>query len=39
VAASQPLVREASIVCGGAGCNVVQTKPVKHRKLQWLGHG
>jgi predicted ABC-type sugar transport system permease subunit len=39
VAASHPLVRVASIVCGGAGCNVVQTKPLKHRKLQWLGHG
>jgi hypothetical protein len=38
-AASQAPVREASIVCGGVGCNVVQTKGVKHRKLQWLGHG
>ena len=37
--APHALVRTASIVCGGAGCNVVQTKTVKHRKLQWLGHG
>lgn len=37
--APQALMREASIVCGGVGCNVVQTKAVKHRKLQWLGHG
>lgn len=37
--APQALMREASIVCGGVGCNVVQTKGVKHRKLQWLGHG
>jgi hypothetical protein len=38
-AAPNGLIREASIVCGGNGCNVVQTKGVKQRKLQWLGHG
>ena len=32
-------IRVASIVCGSNGCGVVQTKAVKHRKLQWLGHG
>jgi hypothetical protein len=39
MAAPHALLRTASIVCGGSGCNVVQTKPLKHRKLQWLGHG
>jgi hypothetical protein len=34
-----PAIREAAIVCGGAGCNVVQTKGTKQRKLIWLGHG
>lgn len=38
-AALHALVREAAVVCGGSGCNVVQTKQVKQRKLQWLGHG
>jgi len=37
--ASDSLVREASILCGSNGCNVVQTKGAKQRKLQWLGHG
>jgi hypothetical protein len=32
-------IRMASIVCGSNGCGVVQTKALKHRKLQWLGHG
>jgi hypothetical protein len=38
-AAPDALVREAAILCGGNGCNVVQTKGAKQRKLQWLGHG
>ncbi|HUC50583.1 MAG TPA: hypothetical protein VMA30_14470 [Xanthobacteraceae bacterium] len=38
-AAPHALVRMASVVCGGSGCNVVQTKGPKGRKLQWLGHG
>lgn len=33
------LIREATIVCGGNGCNSVQTKAPKHRKFQTLGHG
>ena len=37
--ASATLLREASILCGSNGCNVVQTKGTKQRKLQWLGHG
>ncbi len=37
--APHAVVRTSSIVCGGVGCNVVQTKAVKQRKLQWLGHG
>jgi hypothetical protein len=36
--AAHAQLRVASIVCGGNGCNVVQTKGLKHRKLQWLGH-
>lgn len=32
-------VRVAAIVCGGVGCNVVQTKGSKQKKLIWLGHG
>jgi hypothetical protein len=39
VSAPDALVREASILCGGNGCNVVQTKPTNKKKLQWLGHG
>ena len=39
VTAPDAFVREASILCGGNGCNVVQTKPTKKKKLQWLGHG
>jgi hypothetical protein len=39
-AATTPFIREAAVVCGGGnGCNVVQTKGGKQRKLQWLGHG
>jgi hypothetical protein len=39
-AATTTLIREAAVVCGGGnGCNVVQTKGSKQRKLQWLGHG
>lgn len=38
-AASQPLVREASIVCGGTGCNAVHTKSQKKRKFKPLGNG
>ena len=33
------LVREAAIVCGGNGCNSVQTKAQKRRKFLTLGHG
>ena len=32
-------VHVAAIVCGGAGCNPVQTRGTKQRKLIWLGHG
>jgi hypothetical protein len=32
-------IRVAAIVCGGVGCNVVQTKGAKQKKLIWLGHG
>ncbi len=38
-AASQPLVRQASIVCGGTGCNAVPTKSQKKRKFKALGNG
>jgi curli biogenesis system outer membrane secretion channel CsgG len=38
-AASQPLVRQASIVCGGTGCNAVHTKSQKKRKFKPLGNG
>jgi hypothetical protein len=39
-AATTTLIHEAAVVCGGGnGCNVVQTKGSKQRKLQWLGHG
>jgi hypothetical protein len=34
---SGSLVRVAAVVCGGTGCNVVQTKGTKQRKLNWLG--
>jgi hypothetical protein len=30
-------VRVAAVVCGGTGCNVVQTKGGKPRKMNWLG--
>ena len=39
VATTAPLIREAAIVCGGNGCNTVQTKAQKKRKFQTLGHG
>jgi len=29
---------EATVLCGGSGCNVVQTKPLQHRKFQTLGY-
>jgi hypothetical protein len=29
---------EAAVLCGGSGCNVVQTKPLQHRKFQTLGY-
>jgi hypothetical protein len=29
---------EATVLCGGGGCNVVQTKPLQHRKFQTLGY-
>jgi hypothetical protein len=35
--ASDSHVRLAAIVCGGNGCNVVQTKGGKPRKMNWLG--
>lgn len=38
-APSAPPIREAAIVCGGNGCNAVQTKAAKRRKFQTLGHG
>ncbi|HEX4043016.1 MAG TPA: hypothetical protein VHY10_15055 [Xanthobacteraceae bacterium] len=38
-AVSQTFVREAAIVCGGNGCNPIQTKANKKRKFQTLGHG
>ena len=37
--ASANLIREAAVVCGGHGCNPVQTKAQKRRKFQPLGHG
>jgi hypothetical protein len=37
--ASSPQVREAAIICGGNGCNPIQTKAQKRRKFQTLGHG
>jgi hypothetical protein len=36
---SDSRVRVAAIVCGGVGCNVVQTRGTKQKKLIWLGHG
>ncbi len=33
------LIREATVVCGGHGCNPVQTKAQKRRKFIPLGHG
>jgi hypothetical protein len=37
--AAAGLVREAAIVCGGNGCNPVQTRAKQKRKFQTLGHG
>jgi hypothetical protein len=37
--AAHAQLRVAAIVCGSNGCGVVQTKAMKQRKLQWLGHG
>jgi hypothetical protein len=39
VTAAHAQLRVAAIVCGSNGCGVVQTKAMKQRKLQWLGHG
>ena len=36
--ASANFVREAAIVCGGNGCNTVQTKSQKRRKFKPLGY-
>jgi hypothetical protein len=30
-------IRVAAVVCGGTGCNVVQTRGTKQRKMNWLG--
>jgi hypothetical protein len=32
-------LRVAAVICGSGGCNAVQTKQVRQKKLQWLGHG
>ena len=37
--ASASFIREAAVVCGGNGCNPVQTKAQKRRKFKPLGHG
>jgi hypothetical protein len=29
---------KASVLCGGNGCNVIQTKPLQRRKFQTLGY-
>jgi hypothetical protein len=29
---------EAAMLCGGNGCNVIQTKPMQHRKFMPLGY-
>jgi len=36
--ASANLIREAAIVCGGNGCNPVQTKAQKRHKFKPLGY-
>ena len=36
--ANARLIREAAIVCGGNGCNTVQTKAQKRRKFKPLGY-
>ncbi len=36
--AAESLVHEAAIICGGNGCNVVQTKQQKRRKFMPLGY-
>jgi hypothetical protein len=33
-----PLVEKTAILCGGNGCNVVQTKQIQHRKFMPLGY-
>ncbi len=37
--ADAKFIREAAIVCGGSGCNPVQTKSQKRRKFNPLGRG
>jgi hypothetical protein len=29
---------KASVLCGGNGCNVIQTRPLQHHKFQTLGY-
>lgn len=29
---------EAAVLCGGNGCNVIQTKPLQHHKFMPLGY-
>jgi len=36
VIAPAHLIREAAVICAGNGCNVVQTKAMKHRKFKPL---
>ena len=38
VIAPAHLMREAAVICGGNGCNVVQTKAIKHRKFKPLDY-
>jgi hypothetical protein len=38
-AAAANTVREAINVCGNTGCYMPQTRAVRQRKLQPLGHG
>lgn len=38
VVASSSLVREATIICGGNGCNPVHTKAAKRRKFKSLDY-
>jgi succinate dehydrogenase/fumarate reductase flavoprotein subunit len=39
VSTTNASLRIAAVVCGSGGCNAVQTKQVRQKKLQWLGHG